>query len=48
MERLVNLVKKILVILAIGAAVLVIGTAGQTDHDEYIEVNSTPKVRVLN
>ena len=47
MEILSNIGKKLLVILGIIAAVLVVGLAGQLDHDEYIEANLTPKVQVL-
>lgn len=46
MEKLVNIGKKVLIILAIGAAIIVIGLAGQTDHDEYIEATSTPKTHL--
>ena len=46
MEKLANIGKKVLTILAIGAAIIVIGLAGQTDHDEYIEVNSVSKTRM--
>ena len=43
MEKLIRIGKKVLTILAIGAAIIVIGLAGQLDHDEYIEATSTPK-----
>lgn len=46
MEILKMFGKKILVILAIGAAIIVVGLAGQLDHDEYIEANSTPKIHM--
>lgn len=46
MEKITNIGKKILVILTIGAAIIVVGLAGQLDHDEYIEVNSTPSIRM--
>lgn len=36
-------IKKILTLLAIVAAILAVGLAGQADHDEYIEANLTPK-----
>ena len=38
--------KKVLVALAIIATIICIGLAGQLDHDEYIEVNLTPKTRL--
>lgn len=41
-----ELVKKILIIVAVIGAILLIGTAGELDHDEYIEVNSTPQTRM--
>ena len=46
MEKLVNIGKKVLTILAIGAAIILVGLAGQTDHDEYIEATSTPKTHL--
>lgn len=46
MEQLKIIGKRILVILAIAGAILAVGLAGQLDHDEYIEVNSTPKTRM--
>ena len=46
MEKLIRIGKKVLTILAIGAAIILVGLAGQTDHDEYIEVNSVPKTRM--
>lgn len=46
MEKLINLGKKVLTILAIGAAIILVGLAGQLDHDEYIEANSTPKTQM--
>ena len=46
MEKIMNIGKKILVILAISAAIIVVGLAGRLDSDEYIEVNSTPKVHM--
>ena len=47
MEILEKIGKKILIIITISAAILVLGLAGQLDQDEYIEVNSTPKVQIL-
>lgn len=47
MGKLANIGKKVLIILGIVAGILVIGLAGQLDHDEYIEANSTPKVQIL-
>ena len=38
-----ELTKKVIAILAIGLVILAAGLAGNLDHDEYIEVNSTPK-----
>lgn len=38
--------KRVLVALAIIAIFLLIGTAGELDHDEYIEVNHTPITRI--
>lgn len=46
MEKLINIGKKVLAILVIGAAIIVVGLAGQLDHDEYLEVNSTPRTRM--
>lgn len=46
MEKLINLGKKVLTILAIGAAIILVGLAGQLDHDEYIEANSTSKTQM--
>ena len=39
-------VKMILTIIAIGLFVWLVGTAGDLDHHEYIEANSTPVVRL--
>lgn len=42
-----ELIKKVLVIIVILASILFIGfAAGDLDHDEYIEANSTPKVKI--
>lgn len=46
MEQLKVIGKRILIILAIAGAILAVGFVGQLDHDEYIEVNSTPKTRM--
>jgi hypothetical protein len=46
MEQLKIIGKRILIILAIAGAILAVGLAGQLDHDEYIEVNSTPQTRM--
>ena len=46
METLKIIGKKILLVLAVGAAIIIVGLAGQLDQDEYIEVNSTPKTRM--
>lgn len=46
MERLANIGKKVLIILAISAAIILVGLAGQLDHDEYIEANSAPKTHM--
>lgn len=46
MELLKNLGKKIMIIVAICAAIIVVGLAGQLDHDEYIEVNQTPQTGI--
>ena len=46
MEYLKIIGKKVLVILAICAAIIGIGLAGQLDSDEYIEATSTPKTRM--
>lgn len=46
MESIKKIGKRVLIILAIAGAVLAVGLAGQLDHDEYIEVNSTPKTRM--
>ena len=48
MDKLLNIGKKILTILVIGAAIIMVGLAGQLDHDEYIEVNSTPIIKTIN
>lgn len=48
MNRLTTICKKVWIILVIGLLVTIVGLAGQLDQDEYIEVNSTPKVRILN
>ena len=37
-----EIIKKLLVAIAIIATVMAVGIVGQLDHDEYIEVNSTP------
>lgn len=46
MEIIKTIGKKLLIIFAIVAAIIVVGLAGQLDHDEYIEVNSTPQTRM--
>lgn len=46
MDKLQKIGKMILTILAIGAAIIIVGLAGQLDHDEYIEATSTPKIRM--
>lgn len=46
MEKIIKLSKRICIILAIGVAIILVGTAGELDHHEYIEVNSTPKTRM--
>lgn len=38
-----GILKKISLIILTGLLVLAVGLAGNLDHDEYIEVNSTPK-----
>lgn len=38
--------KTILTIIIAVIALLLLGWCGQLDHDEYIEANSTPKVRM--
>lgn len=38
--------KKILLIGVVALLALAVGLAGNLDYDEYIEVNSTPKVRM--
>ncbi len=40
--------EKIIAILAIIAVIAAVGIVGNLDHDEYIEVNSTPKPRLIN
>ena len=34
-----NIIKKILIIAVVVAAILLVGSAGELDHDEYIEAN---------
>ena len=46
MELIKTIGKKIMIILAICAAIIIVGLAGQLDQDEYIEVNSTPQTRM--
>lgn len=41
-----KILKTILSILIIGGLVLMIGLAGQLDHDEYIEAELKPKSRL--
>lgn len=38
--------KKIMIIVALIGAFLLLGTAGELDQHEYIEVNSTPQTRM--
>ena len=46
-ELNMELMKKIFVVIMILASILFIGfVAGDLDHDEYIEANSTPKVKI--
>lgn len=40
--------EKIIAILAVIAVIAAVGIVGNMDHDEYIEVNSTPKPRLIN
>jgi hypothetical protein len=40
--------KKLFTIFIILLLVLIVGLAGDLDHDEYIEANLTPKVKILN
>lgn len=40
--------EKIIAILAIIAVIAAIGLAGNMDHDEYIEANSTAKPKFIN
>lgn len=46
MEKLIEISKKILIVIGAIIAILALGLVGQMDHDEYIEVNSTPKTRM--
>jgi hypothetical protein len=48
MEKITLFIKRILILICVVAATLAIGLVGQMDHDEYIEVNSAPKPRMLN
>ena len=43
-----NMREKIIVILATIAVIAAIGLAGNMDHDEYIEANSTAKPKFIN
>lgn len=43
-----RVLKRVLIFFAIGIAILLIGSIGDLDFDEYIEVNSTPKSRYIN
>lgn len=38
--------KKLLLVILGLVLLLAVGLAGQLDHDEYIEVNSRPQIRV--
>lgn len=40
--------KKLFTIFIILLLVLIVGLAGDLDHDEYIEAKLTPKVKILN
>lgn len=42
------IVKKVLIALVIGMLIMLVGLAGDLDHDEYIEANSTPKAKFIN
>ena len=41
-----GIIKKIIAAVAIIATIMAVGLAGQLDHDEYIEVNSTPTIKL--
>lgn len=41
-----RIAKKILAIIVIGLFVLLVGLAGELDHDEYIEANSVSTVKL--
>lgn len=41
-----NIIKTIKVIIAVALALLAIGIAGNTDHDEYIEANACYNAKV--
>lgn len=43
-----RVLKRILIFFVIGIAILLIGSIGDLDFDEYIEVNSTPKAKYIN
>ena len=46
MELVKNIGGKILIVMAIITAIVIVGMAGQLDHDEYIEANLTPQVKM--
>ena len=41
-----NIIKTIKIIIAVALALLAIGIAGSTDHDEYIEANACYNAKV--
>lgn len=41
-----NIIKTIKIIIAVALTLLVIGIAGNTDHDEYIEANACYNAKV--
>lgn len=41
-----NTIKTIKIIIAVALALLAIGIAGNTDHDEYIEANACYNAKV--
>ena len=43
-----RIIKKLLAILAVVAFLLAVGIVGNFDHDEYIEVNSTPTPKFIH
>lgn len=45
--KLEKIGRGILIIASAIIAILMIGLAGQLDHDEYIEANLTPKAQFL-